>query len=106
IVLTDRSKRSQERDGGIYSDKIWRLEDLSAKCAFLRAGLGFGRVPLFLVEEDLAAGRLRNIRIATAEASSMSMHAIYRKATPPGPAGRWLIERLKRGAEDAVSVID
>jgi hypothetical protein len=25
----------------------------------------------------------------------LSMHAIHRKDEPPGPAGRWFIERLK-----------
>jgi hypothetical protein len=33
----------------------------------------------------------------------MPMHAVYRKEAPPGPAGRWLIQSLKRraGAESS-----
>jgi DNA-binding transcriptional LysR family regulator len=81
--------------------RTWRLSHLGAKLAFLRAGLGFGGMPLHLVEADLASGTL--VEIATEGVPpggrTITMSAIYRTDSPPGPAGRWFIERLKQ--EDA-----
>jgi len=78
--------------------RTWRLSHLGAKLAFLRAGLGFGGMPLHLVEADLASGAL--VEIATEGAPPgghmITMSAIYRTDSPPGPAARWFIDYLKK----------
>lgn len=95
LVLSDRSRLSEGRDLGVFSPRTWRLSDLGAKHAFLRAGLGWGGMPLHLVEEDLASGALVRLTITAMDsAARMAMSAIYRTDSPPGPAGRWLIDRL------------
>jgi DNA-binding transcriptional LysR family regulator len=105
LVLTDRSSLTQGKDLRVMSPKTWRLSDLGAKHAFLRAGLGWGGMPLHLVEADLASGTLVALKLAESDApTSISMSAIYRTDTPPGPAGRWLIDRLKQSAEAPVMV--
>ena len=78
--------------------RIWRLSHLDAKLAFLRAGLGFGTLPLHFVEADLASGSLVQIVREDAPPSGhvITMSAIYRTDSPPGPAGRWFIERLRQ----------
>jgi len=97
LVLTDRSELSQGKDFGVYSANTWRLADLGAKHAFLRAGLGWGGMPVGVVESDLASGSLVKIRIEDLPEGHlvMAMSAVFRTDMPPGPAGRWLIERLK-----------
>src|ERR1700704_2533279 len=82
---------------GVLSPRVWRLSHLGAKLAFLRAGLGFGIMPLHLIEADLASGTLVRIIAESSpfDGHVMGMSAIYRTETPPGPAGRWFIERLK-----------
>ena len=98
LVLTDRSKLSEGQSYGVYSQNAWRLADMGAKHAFLRAGFGFGHMPMFMVEDDIARDRLRAVRIEMPRSTNllMSMHAVYRKEAPPGPAGRWMIQNLKR----------
>ncbi|HWA81176.1 MAG TPA: LysR family transcriptional regulator [Acetobacteraceae bacterium] len=98
LVLTDRTRLSEGQEFGVLSPKTWRLADLGAKHAFLRAGLGFGGMPLAAVREDLAQGTLVEITAEDmpADGTLMPMFAIYRTDTPPGPAGRWLIERLRQ----------
>jgi DNA-binding transcriptional LysR family regulator len=98
LVLTDRSKLTEGRNFGVVSAQIWRLADLGAKHAFLRAGLGWGIMPLPMVEEDIARGALVRIELEAhpSVGSAFSMHAIYRKDTPPGPAGRWFVSQLKQ----------
>ena len=106
LVLTDRSSLTQGKDLRVMSPKTWRLSDLGAKHAFLRAGLGWGGMPLHLVEGDLATGTLVPLRLAESDSpTSISMSAIYRTDTPPGPAGRWLIDRLKQSAETLASAL-
>ena len=100
LVLSDRSRLSEGQDLGVFSPRTWRLSDLGAKHAFLRAGLGWGGMPLHTVEEDLASGALVPLTIeAMGLAETMPMSAIYRTDSPPGPAGRWLIDRLAYTAE-------
>jgi DNA-binding transcriptional LysR family regulator len=97
LVLTDRSTLSKGREFGVMSPSTWRLADLFAKHAFLLNGLGWGGMPIHVVKDDLAAGRLVELRIEDMAASEMilPMSAAYPTSSPPGPAGRWLIERLK-----------
>ena len=61
LVLTDRSSLTVGRSFGVMSSKTWHLADMGAKHAFLRAGLGWGYMPLPMVEEDLAAGKLLSL---------------------------------------------
>ena len=98
LVLTDRSALSKGQNYGVFSQNAWLLADLGAKHAFLRAGFGYGHMPLFMVEDDIADGKLRAIRIELPRnvIPVMPMLAVYRKDAPPGPAGRWLIQNLKR----------
>src|SRR5258706_12255434 len=42
LVLTDRTALSEGRNFGVLSPLTWRLADLGAKHAFLKAGLGWG----------------------------------------------------------------
>ena len=97
LVLTDRTPLTAGRDFAVQSPLTWRLADLGAKHAFLRAGLGWGHMPLHIVEEDLAAGRLKRLRIADADPryAQMPMRAVWRKDTPPGPAGRAFLDQLR-----------
>jgi DNA-binding transcriptional LysR family regulator len=98
LVLTDRSQLSAGREFGVMSPLTWRLGDLFAKHAFLLKGLGWGGMPLHAVQQDLDAGRLATLSIEDmpAEGLILPMSAVYLTAKPPGPSGRWLIERLKQ----------
>ncbi|WP_394781576.1 LysR substrate-binding domain-containing protein, partial [Undibacterium sp.] len=98
LVLTDRSPLTEGRNFGVLSPQTWRLADLGAKHAFLRAGLGWGHMPLHMVEEDFTRGSLVPITLEamTMTGNAFSMHAIHRKDAPPGPAGRWFVARLKQ----------
>jgi DNA-binding transcriptional LysR family regulator len=102
LVLTDRSERTKGREYGVLSPKTWRLADLGAKHGFLRAGLGWGGMPLHLVQPDLASGALVQIEIEEAPTKDflMPMSAVYRTDSPPGPAGRWLIDRLTQNPKN------
>jgi DNA-binding transcriptional LysR family regulator len=97
LVLTDRSNLSAGREFGVMTPLTWRLADLLAKRAFLLNGLGWGGMPAHTVEQDIAEGRLKVLSIEDVPPKGLllPMRAVYPTASPPGPAGRWLIEFLK-----------
>ena len=105
LVLTDRTELSQGRDFGVMSPETWRIADLFAKHAFLLNGLGWGNMPLHAVAAEIEGGRLVELKIEDMPAGGfkMPMFVAYRSDNPPGPAGRWLAERLKTGAVGALS---
>ena len=105
LVLTDRSQLTSGREFGVMSPLTWRLGDLFAKHAFLLKGLGWGGMPLHAVKQDLLEGRLVKLCIEdlAEESLVLPMSAAYLAAKPPGPAGRWLIERLKQCSTQRVA---
>lgn len=100
LVLTDRSSLSDGKSFGVFAPQVWRLADLGAKHAFLKAGFGWGHMPLQMVREDLSSGALVRIRIKAYEGGEppIQMLAVFRKNDPPGPAGRWFLEQLTTSA--------
>ncbi len=97
LVLTDRTALSEGRDYAVLSPLTWRLADLGAKHAFLRAGLGWGHMPLHMVGTDLDTNVLARIRVEDVQKNPlMSMKVVFRKDSPPGPAGRAFITQLRK----------
>lgn len=101
LVLTDRTTLTEGKSFGVMSPSIWRLADLGAKHAFLRAGFGWGHMPAAMVQDDIDSGQLMTLQIENVDAkiTSIAMYAIYRKDTLPGPAGRWFLDRLKQSSD-------
>jgi DNA-binding transcriptional LysR family regulator len=98
LVLTDRSELTRGREFVVLSPLTWRLSDLFAKQAFLLKGLGWGGMPMHAVRQDLADQKLVKLNVEDLPDAGLvlPMFAVYPSARPPGPAGRWLIERLKQ----------
>jgi DNA-binding transcriptional LysR family regulator len=98
LVHIDPADLSQALGSSVRSARVWRLSHLGAKLAFLRAGLGYGGLPIHMAEADLASGAL--VQIATEDIPAagrlIEMSAIYRTDSPPGPAARWFIDYLKQ----------
>ena len=95
LVVYDRSPLTAGRDFSVSASHTWRLAELYSKHMLLRAGMGWGMMPLAMVKDDVAAGVLVELATPDAVAFDYPLDAIYRADTPPGPAARWLIERLQ-----------
>lgn len=98
LVLTDRSGLTGHRDHGVYATETWRLGDLGAKHAMLRAGMGWGSMPLHMVADDLCQGRLVRLTTTewagTAQIPKIPMSAACRSDRPIGPAAQWMMGHL------------
>ena len=99
LVLTDRSSLMAGKDYGVSSPTTWRLADLSTKHAFLRDGVGWGSMPLHMVQADLRAGTLVILDTEDMPRTGfpLAISAVHRAAAPPGPAGRWFVDCLRQG---------
>ena len=95
LVVYDRSPLTRGKDYSVSASRTWRLADLSAKHMLLRAGIGWGMMPLAMVKDDLATGILVQLDIPDVSAFDYPVDAIYRTDTPPGTAAMWLIERFR-----------
>jgi DNA-binding transcriptional LysR family regulator len=53
VVAEDPSPLTQDRDFNVLSPGTWRVGDNMTKHALILAGIGWGNLPLWLVERDL-----------------------------------------------------
>ncbi len=97
LVLTDRSDLTAGRDFAVASPSTWRLADLSTKYAFLKDCVGWGGMPLHMVEKDIAAGTLVVLDVDDMPRTGfmLTMSAYHQSSQPPGPAGKWFVDQLK-----------
>mgnify|MGYP001373353444 CR=1 FL=1 len=102
LVLSEQPA-AESRDFGVVSLNTWRIGDLAAKHKLLLAGLGWGGMPEPIVRVDIKIGKLVRLNLPDWRGGEYTMQALHKVDTPPGPAGRWLIERLA-ALSDAVGV--
>lgn len=99
LVLSDRSELTKGKEFAVLSNRTWRLADLGAKHMLLREGIGWGNMPMPMIQEDLDSGRLVQLNLPEYTSGKYPFNIIYRSDLPLGPAARWLIERfVKQGA--------
>ncbi|MGK5080826.1 LysR family transcriptional regulator [Janthinobacterium sp. HLX7-2] len=103
LVLTDRSDLMGGKDYGVMSPSTWRLADLSTKYAFLKDCVGWGSMPLHMVEHDIDVGVLVVLEVDGMPRSGypLAMSAVHQAASPPGPAGSWFINHIKGWSAEA-----
>lgn len=62
LVVTDNQSDSEKTQMAVAGERVWYVNDLSAKHDFLRAGLGWGHMPIDLVATDLQEGKLIELK--------------------------------------------
>ncbi|MDX3909628.1 MAG: LysR family transcriptional regulator [Sphingobium sp.] len=101
LVLTDRSRFTEGQDYSVISPKTWRLADLGAKHALLREGIGWGNMPLPMIEPDLVDGSLVRLVMPDHTGGTYRFAGVWRRDAPPGPAASWLLDQfVALGADD------
>ena len=95
LVLTDRTQITAGFTGGVISRHVWRFADLGARLDYLLAGFGWCNMPMHMVEEHIAAKRLKRLRLQENDSWSLPIHVLHARARPPGRAGRWLVDDLR-----------
>lgn len=90
IVLEDRSHLSTDQQVGVVGMNTWRIGGQGAKLGLLRAGFGWGGMPLHMIGEDLERGALVRLQPAhwVGKELVLPLHAIHPADHPPGPVTR------------------
>ncbi|MCQ4264406.1 LysR family transcriptional regulator [Stutzerimonas stutzeri] len=91
VVLTDPTPLSEGRSFGVLSPFTCRVNTQEAKAALIRAGLGWGRLPAWQIQDDLDAGRL--VRVAIPDLGRRSevqseAYLAHRLDEPLGPVAQ------------------
>lgn len=102
IVQIDPTPISGAQDFGVLSPQTCRVTGQDTKHAMILAGLGWGRLPHWLIERDLAEGRL--VRVATGALGRNAQlpaeaYLAHRLDEAMGPAARAFAETLARLCE-------
>jgi DNA-binding transcriptional LysR family regulator len=105
LVLTDRSPLTEGQDFSVLSPRTWRLADLGAKHALLKEGIGWGNMPLPMVEDDLSSNRLVRLNLRDYPGGLYRFSGIWRRDTPPGPAATWLLGRFENLGHDDIAPV-
>lgn len=97
LQITNRSfgEGDEASDVSVNSSRIWRVSGLLAQIDLLRRGLGWGYLPSHVADVEVAAGRLARLNPATRQRGVQPWSLIFRAAQPPGPAARFVGERLE-----------
>jgi DNA-binding transcriptional LysR family regulator len=104
VVGEDPTPLTEGRAYDVLSPGNWRVGDNVSKHALILAGVGWGNLPLWLVERDLAEGRL--VRVPAAEIGPHGETAsrawlMHRTDTHFGPAVRAFRDALMKHAKPA-----
>jgi DNA-binding transcriptional LysR family regulator len=93
---------SQQQDLGVHSLDTWRVTELATKRQFILAGLGWGSLPIHLVRDDIAQGRLVELKLTSWEGRdrmpSFDICVCRLKQLRLGPAGKFLLGSLINSA--------
>lgn len=88
-----------------YYGTLWYVSDVAAKRDLLLSAVGWGIMPLHMVEDDLAAGRLVRMQPEWTDYPAqtggqgqhfVSMCGAYRSGRALGPAASWLLDLFAR----------
>jgi len=105
VILSERGAPTAA-EMGVVAKANWRVSDIATKLMLLRAGLGWGNLPLNLVREDIDVGTLRRVVLERWGPNPVlaTMSTIVRKDTPLGPAAQWLLDCLEELCSKQTSV--
>ncbi len=95
IVISENRKASGP-DHNVLSPQTWRVAEASTKRALILAGLGWGKLPVEMVQDDIASGTLVKLHLQQwgSEPTPIPLSSIIRTDAPPGPAAQWLLTYL------------
>jgi DNA-binding transcriptional LysR family regulator len=95
VVVSDVSGLTRGRDFNVLSIKTWRVSEFTTKHQFIRGGLGWGGLPVPMVEADVRGGRLVHLDLPAYDHREYPIYAVTKIANLPGPAARWLIGEVQ-----------
>ena len=105
IVWTREGALAGDPDFGVHALDAWHVTELDTKRRLLLAGIGWGSMPLHLVQQEIDQGRLVRLTIQSWEGSDrmpvFPAFVIRQRKAVQGPAARCLMQALMNSAQEA-----
>jgi DNA-binding transcriptional LysR family regulator len=93
VQIVAGSSSPQTRDttmGVMEGGHTWRVTDFRAKHELIRAGMGWGNLPEYMVAEDLERGVLQIIKPEDMEKQVANLYIVRKRWKAHGPVSRYL----------------
>jgi DNA-binding transcriptional LysR family regulator len=95
LTVHDSSESKRLTDVRLFGGpRVFYLSDFSTKKQAVSMGLGFGWMPLYLIEAELARGWLREVPYESGSRYRFTPMLVHPRDRPLGRAGRLLLELL------------
>ena len=96
LILTDPGAPDNAPSYGVISPQVWRFVEIARRLDFIVAGFGWANMPAHMVQPLIDGEKL--VRLTLEEPvlllDRIPMFGVHHRAHPPGPAGRWFLDRL------------
>jgi DNA-binding transcriptional LysR family regulator len=90
IIVRDSSTHPNIRTYGVLEGaRQWSVQDMGTKIEIIKAGLGWGRLPLHKIEKELADGTLVEVNMGQIKNDSVDVCLSF-----PGDSVRFISQRL------------
>lgn len=101
LSVQDSSDHGDDRHmfGG---ERVFYLSGFVLKKQALRMGLGFGWMPLYLIERELASRKLVELKYAGGSRYRFTPHLVTRRDRPLGRTGKLLADHLSQAITETV----
>lgn len=83
------------KTAGVFDDAhSWRVTDFSAKRTLILEGLGWGRIPYYLIRDDIERGLLKELHFQGLPKTRVPLFLLRRRGMGPGPVAAWLWDQF------------
>jgi DNA-binding transcriptional LysR family regulator len=96
ILVRDTSRHSEKRTAGVVEGvRHWVVNDFMMKKQIIASGLGWGRMPRHMIEDEIRSGELLVLSGEGLAPIEVVIKAVRKKNRPLGPVATELWQRLQ-----------
>ncbi len=97
IIVRDTSRHSEKRTAGIVEGtQHWVVSDFTTKKQIIASGIGWGRMPLHMVADEINSGELLLLTHEAFPSLKVDIKAVRKKSEHLGPVASQLWEQLQK----------
>lgn len=94
-IVVASTYQSTKTAGVFEAARSWRVTDFFAKRTLILEGLGWGRIPHYIVREDLERGLLTELTFKGLPKTRVPIFILRKQGLHPGPVASWLWGQLQ-----------
>jgi len=96
IIVRDSSRHSEKKTAGIVEGTHhWVVSDFTTKKRIIASGMGWGRMPMHMVKNEIETGELLLLGNEEFSPLKIDIKAVRKKEKPLGPVAAGLWEQLQ-----------